>query len=149
MIQFTPEPGGRAAFDAFLHSLRVADWESATGPMRFSSSLTPADLAGSTFFQNARRFFAALEAAGSTPATATGNLNRVFVRQMFDRLILPEHFRGSTLLVCKVINELVGLGLLERRPQSDWNLFTEKDKVRVSALWRKLIHFEHWAGGRG
>jgi hypothetical protein len=276
MIQFAPEPGGRQAFDAFLRSLLKADWESSTGPMRFCPSLTLSDLADAAFFQNARLLLAALEEAGGTPATATGNLNRVFVRQMFDRLILSKPLRESTLQVCKVLNEqdvwplhvvrivsecgglvsrrkqrfqptragrellpaaqagmlfrrlflayfrkfdlhydfhlrdvpgiqetlavilwrlenmardwtpvrglasqvllpgvlnqlhvamafphdteewilggyvlepLLDLGLVERMPQTEWALFTERDKVRVSALWRKFIHFEHWAGG--
>jgi len=71
MIQFAPEPGGRQAFDAFLRSLLVADWESTTGPMRFCPSLTLSDLADATLFQNARLLLAALDEAGGTPATAT------------------------------------------------------------------------------
>ncbi|HOC54833.1 MAG TPA: hypothetical protein PKI20_04355 [Verrucomicrobiota bacterium] len=105
MIQFAPEPGSREAFDTFLRRLLVADWDSADGPMRLSPDLTLPDLAPATFFQNTRLFLAALDEAGGTPTTATGNLNRVFVRQMFDRLILPERFRDITLQVCKVLNE--------------------------------------------
>ena len=105
MIQFAPEPGGREAFDAFLRNLLVADWNSATGPMRFCSSLTLSDLADAAFFQNTRLLLTALAAENGTPATASGNLNRVFVRQMFDRVILPKPFRETTLQVCKVINE--------------------------------------------
>ena len=276
MIQFAPEPGSRETFDAFLRSLLVADWEAAAGPMRFCPSLALSDLAEASFFQNARLLLAALDESGGTAATATGNLTRVFVRQMFDRLILPKNFRESTLHVCKVLNEhdvwplhivrvvsecaglvarrnkrfqltrtgrdllpeaqagalyrrlflayfrkfdlhydfplrevpgiqetlavilwrlgnvardwtpvrglasqvllpgvlnqlhtamvseydteewilsgyvlepLLDLGLVERMPQSKWSLFTEKDKVRISALWEKFIHFEHWSGG--
>lgn len=275
MIDFSPEPGTREAFDAFLRSLLAANWDSATGPMRFAPTLTLPDLADATFLQNTRLFLAALDAAGGTPATATGNLNRVFVRQMFDRLILPKRFREITLHVCKVLNEhdiwplhldrivsecaglvarrrnrfqvtsagrkllpgpqagqlyrsiflayfrkfdlhydfhlrdvpgiqetmavilwrldnvardwtpvgglaeqillpgvvnqlhaamlssydteawilsgyvldpLIDLGLLERKPRSEWPL-REKDQVRTSPLWRKFIHFDHWAGG--
>ena len=278
MIQFAPEPGSREAFDTFLRSLLVADWEAADGPMRFSLDLTLADLATAPFFQNARLFLAALDEAGGTPATATGNLNRVFVRQMFDRLILPGNFRDITLSVSKVLNEpdvwplhiarivsecaglvvrrqkrfqltragrellpdaqagllyrklflayfrkfdlryefhlrdvpgiqqtlavilwrldniardwtpvrglaaqvllpgvlhqlhtamvseydreewilggyvllpLLDLGLVERRPHTEWNLIEKDHEVRISPLWRKFIHFEPWArGGR-
>jgi len=105
MIQFAPEPGSRETFDAFMRRLLVADWNSDTGPMRFSPGLALADLADATFLHNARRFLAALDEAGGTPATATGNLNRVFVRQMFDRLILSQTFREMTLHVSKVLNE--------------------------------------------
>jgi hypothetical protein len=275
MIQFAPEPGGREAFDAFLQNLLHADWESPTGPMRFSSSLTLSDLADASFLLNARLLLGALDEAGGTPATATGNLNRVFVRQMFDQMVLSERFREMTLRVCKVINELdlwplhlarvvaecaslvarrnkrfqltragrellpddqagalyrrlflacfrrfdlrygfnlrdvplmqgsmavilwrldsvardwtpvsglarqvlmrqvfeqlhaamksphdreewilggyvllplMDLGLLERKPRSDWSLIEEHHQVRISPLWRKFIHFEPWAG---
>jgi hypothetical protein len=105
MIRFAPEPGSREDFDAFLRSLLVADWNAAAGPMRFSPGLAPSDLAESPVLQNPRRFLAALEPAGGTAATATGNLTRAFVRQMFDRLILPERFREMTLHVSKVLNE--------------------------------------------
>lgn len=105
MIHLAPEPGRREAFDAFLRRLLVADWDSADGPMRFCPDLTLPDLADAAFLQNARLLLAALDEAGGTPTTATGNLNRVFVRQMFDRLILPEHFHDITLQVSKVLNE--------------------------------------------
>jgi len=275
MIQFAPEPGSREAFDAFLRHLLAANWEAADGPMRFSPDLTLSDLADSVFLQNTRRFLAALADAGSTPATVTGNLTRAFVRQMFDRLILPAHFREITPRFRKVMNEpdvwnlhiariiceiaglvarrnqrfqltragrelraeahagtlyrklflayfrkfdlhygfhsrnvpgiqqtlavtlwrldnvacdwtpvrglagkillpgvlnqlqaeivsvhneeewilsgyvlepLLDLGLLDRNPRNDWPL-TENCQVRITPLWQKFIHFDHWAGG--
>ena len=88
-----------------MRRLLVAEWESPANPLRLCSDLTPADLADATIFQNTRRFIAALAEAGGTAATATGNLNRVFVRQMFDRLILSRRFRESTLRFSKVLNE--------------------------------------------
>jgi hypothetical protein len=105
MIQFATEPGGPEAFDAFAFSLLQADWESATGPMRFSPSLTLSDLADAAFFQNTRLFLAALAAEQGTPATATGNLTRAFVGSLFDRLILSQTSRESIRHVCKVVNE--------------------------------------------
>lgn len=105
MIQFAPEPGSPEAFDAFAFSLLRADWESATGPMRFSPSLTLSDLAEAAFFQNARVLLAALAAEQGTPATATGNLTRAFVGRLFDRVVLPAANRDSIRHVCKVVNE--------------------------------------------
>lgn len=105
MIHLAPEPGGRQAFEAFWRSLLVADWESATGPIRFSPNLILSDLTGAKFFQNARVLLAALAAENRTPATATGNLNRAFVARVFDRLNLPPSYRDSIRKVCKVINE--------------------------------------------
>lgn len=105
VIQFAPEPGNREAFDRFLRSLFAADWDSADGPLRFSPDLTLSDLADADFLQNARLLLAALDEAGGTPATATGNLNRAFVRQMVDRLVLPGNWRETIFPFFKVLNE--------------------------------------------
>jgi len=105
MIHLAPEPGGRQAFDAFWRSLLVADWDSATGPIRFSSALTLSDLAGADFFQNTRLLLGALAAGNGSTATATGNLTRAFVAQLFDRLTLAAPTRESIRKVCKVLNE--------------------------------------------
>ena len=105
MIEFAPEPGGREPLAAFLQSLRWADWESATGPIRLSADLTLADLAEAVFFRNTRLLLAALAAEEGTAATATGSLNRVFVRELFDQLTLPEPWRLLTQRGGKVINE--------------------------------------------
>jgi hypothetical protein len=105
MIQFTPEPGVPHPFDVFARRLLQADWESATGPMRFSPSLTLPDLADASFLHNTRVLLAGLAAEQGTPATATGNLNRAFVGRLFDRLTLSAHHRESIRTVCKVVNE--------------------------------------------
>src|SRR5579859_8093599 len=105
MIQFAPEPSGRAAFDAFWHGLLVANWLDPQGPLRLNPKLALADLASATFFQTTRIFLAGLDESNGAEATASGNHNRIFVRQMFDRVPLPNLRRESTLAVCKVINE--------------------------------------------
>jgi hypothetical protein len=105
MIQFIPEPYGSEAFDAFLRSLLFADWESPDGPLRLNADLKSADLADAEFFLNARLFLAALAEEDGAPATATGNLTRVFVGQMFDHLKLTQLDRDSIRRFCKVVNE--------------------------------------------
>jgi hypothetical protein len=105
MIQFVAEPYGREGFDAFLRSLLVADWKSIEGPLRLSSDLSLADLAEADFFFNARLFLAALAEEDGATTTATGNLNRVFVGRMFDRLKLLPPDREFTRRFCKVVNE--------------------------------------------
>jgi hypothetical protein len=47
-----------------------------------------------------------------------------------------------------VLEPLLDLGLVERASPSEWPRLTDKDKVRVSALWLKFVHFDHWSGGR-
>src|ERR1019366_4924140 len=106
MIQFTPEPGVPHPFDAFVRRLLEADWESTTGPMRFSASLTLSDLADAAFLHNTRVLMAGLAAEQGTPATATGNLTRAFVGKLLDRVALPTRSRESIRAVCKVVNEL-------------------------------------------
>jgi hypothetical protein len=106
MIQFSPEPSGREASDAFLRNLLAADWQNPQGPLRLRPNLAFADLRSAPFFQNTRVLLTALTDSEGTPATATGNLNRVFVREVFDRITLPQPARESTRAVCKVINEL-------------------------------------------
>lgn len=105
MIQFVPEPHGREALDAFLRRLLVADWKAPEGPLRLSADLSLADLAKADFFLNARLFLAALAEEDGAPATATGNLNRVFVGQMFDRLKLLLPYRETIQSYSKVVNE--------------------------------------------
>jgi hypothetical protein len=95
MIQFIPEPYGREASDPFLRSLLFADWESPDSPLRLNADLKSADLADAEFFLNARLFLVALAEEDGAPATAAGNLTRVFVGQMFDHLKLPQPSRDS------------------------------------------------------
>lgn len=105
MIQFVAESGAPESFDAFLRDLLVADWTSPGGPLRLSADLSLADLAEAEFFLNARLFLTALAEEDGAPATATGNLNRIFVGRMFDRLKLPPLSRKSIQHCCKVLNE--------------------------------------------
>jgi len=106
MINLSPEPGAPHPFDALARRLLQADWESTTGPMRFSASLTLSDLTGAAFLHNTRVLMAGLAAEQGTPATATGNLTRAFVGKLFDRLALSARSRESIRTVCKVVNEL-------------------------------------------
>lgn len=105
MIQFVAESGGPESFDAFLRDLLVADWTSPGGPWRLSADLTLADLAEAEFFLNARLFLTVLVDEDGAATTATGNLNRVFVGRMFERLKLPSVSRESIRRYCKVLNE--------------------------------------------
>jgi hypothetical protein len=95
-----------AALNLFLKSLHDADWEDPHGVFRFNNDTPLAELGAADFLQNTRLFLQALAEENGTAATATGNLNRVFVRRMFEELKLSPVFRATTLRVCKVINEM-------------------------------------------
>ena len=105
MIQFAAESGGPESFDAFLCDLLVANWTSPEGPFRLSANLSLADLAEAEFFLNARLFLTTLVEEDGAATTATGNLNRLFVGRMFERLKLPSVSRESIRRNCKVLNE--------------------------------------------
>ena len=141
MIEFAPEPGGREPLAAFLQSLRWADWESATGPIRLSADLTLADLAEAVFFRNTRLLLAALAAEEGTAATATGSLNRVFVRELFDQFTLPEPFRLMTQRGCKVINErdVWPLHLVRVLSQCAGFVGLRKQRFRITRMGRALL----------
>ena len=94
-----------APVQAYLHALQGMNWNATDGPMRLSGRVPLADLEGSVFFVNLRRFLQVLAEEDGADATATGNLTRAFVGRMFERMELPSTFRESTLQVCKVINE--------------------------------------------
>lgn len=104
MIQFVGEPDGTEAF-GFWRDLLVADWESSESPLRLSADLELADLAEADFFLNTRLFLVALAEGDGAPITATGNLSRVFVGQMFEQLKLPPAARESIRRFNKVLNE--------------------------------------------
>jgi hypothetical protein len=59
----------------------------------------------------------------------------------------PPYDREEWILGGYVLLPLMGLGLLERKPQSEWSLIEEDHQMRISPLWRKFIRFEPWAGG--
>ena len=67
--------------------------------------LSSADLQNAAFLQNTRQFFLALEERGHAAATASGNLNRVFVGHMLDRLEMSPVQRENILRFNKVLNE--------------------------------------------
>jgi hypothetical protein len=89
----------------FLKSLYDADWGDPNGPIRLAEDLTLADVAGAEVFHNTRVFLQALEKDGRTPATATGNLTREFVRRASGDLRRSELLQRTTDQYCQVVNE--------------------------------------------
>lgn len=108
-------------------TLLEADWSRDDGPICFSDRLALGDLAASAFFHNARLLLLTIAEAGTVRATATGNLNRALVAELFPQLQIAPLLRKTYEKHCRVIDEsrLRGLhfprmvaemaGLLRRR----------------------------------
>lgn len=105
MISHDPQLQVLRRLEEHCRKLCEADWQDPNGPLRLNRGLSSADLQNAEFFQNTRRFLLALQEQGKTAATATGNLNRVFVRQMLDRMQMTGLQRETILQVNKVLNE--------------------------------------------
>lgn len=81
-------------------------WGDAEFPLQFNHNLSLKEAGQSTFFRNTRLFLRKLmELKDETTATAKGNLNRKFVKLMFDEMELGEKYRESTIGYNKVLNE--------------------------------------------
>ncbi len=105
MISDSPEPGIFRGVEGYCRSLCEAEWQDANGPLRLNRALSMADLQDAAFFHNTRQLLFALHEQAGTAATASANLNRVFVRYMFDRVALSPLERESILRYNKVLNE--------------------------------------------
>lgn len=81
-------------------------WEDPDSPIKLNRHLAFETVNPSVFFRNARQFLNLLiECRDEPTATATGNLNRKFVRRAFDAWELDEEKRQRILEFNKVINE--------------------------------------------
>jgi len=105
MISEAPEAGFLRRIESHCLTLCLANWQDPDGPMRLNRGLPGTNLRKAAFFQNTRRFLVALQEQGGTEATATGNLNRVFVRHMFECMTLPPLIRETMIRINKVFNE--------------------------------------------
>ena len=122
----------------FVWSLGIADWKDPNGPMRLSENLKLDELHNAPTFVNARLLMRMLAEEGGTEVTAADNLNRAFVRRVFERMILPKPVRETTLHVCKVINE-----------QDLWLLHLVRIVAECAALIRRRKkHFQLTPRGR-
>ena len=105
MIDFGPEPRAAKSTESFCGRLLMAAWDSIDSPMHLRGDVPLSDLAHSRFLVNTRHFLAALEENDGAPVTATGNLTRALVGQIFERLDLDAHWRDSIRHIHKVVNE--------------------------------------------
>jgi hypothetical protein len=99
-----PEMGGLSPEQ--VSSLIYLDWDNDNFPLKFDSALKLSDLKHSSFFTNTTIFLnTLLEMENEKTATATGNLNRKFIKAVFDKLILERDYKETILRYNKVLNE--------------------------------------------
>jgi len=60
--------------------------------------------------------------------------------------MVSQYDKEEWILAGYVLDPLFDLGLIERKQRAEWPSVTEKDFIRVTALWRKFITFA-WNGG--
>lgn len=102
----TPDPDMGGLSPNQVTRLIYFSWDDDRFPLRFNTQLSQAELRGSAFFANATIFLRTLvEQSDQNTATAAGNLNRSFVKLVFDRLLMSDDHRRSILDFNKVINE--------------------------------------------
>jgi hypothetical protein len=103
----TPDPEMGGLSPEQVARLIHLQWDNSDFPLKFNSELKLSDLKQSPFFTNTTVFLKTLlEMENEKTATATGNLNRKFVKTVFDKLILEKGYKESTLKYNKVLNEV-------------------------------------------
>lgn len=89
-----------------VHKLIYLPWNDPNYPIKFNKQLSLSDLKDSVFFANATIFLnTLLELKNQDTATAKRNLNRKFVKAVFDKLVLDAETKADILRYNKVINE--------------------------------------------
>lgn len=121
-----PQPGFISRLEAYLRLLCGADWQADDGAVRLSRNLSLAAVQEAPFFHSTRQLMLALQEQGGTATTATGNLNRTFVRHMFERLTMSPLKRRTIAEMNKVINE-----------QDLWGLHLSRIVAELSGLITK------------
>jgi len=102
----TPDPDMGGLSPNQVTRLVYFSWDDERFPLRFNTQLRLSDLKHSVFFTNAAILLKALvEQSDQNTATAAGNLNRSFVKLVFDRLLMSDDHRRTILEFNKVINE--------------------------------------------
>ncbi len=75
------------------------------GPLRLAADLPLEELEGSDFLADARAFLTHVGEIGGAPATAAGNLKRVFVAEILERMRFPEGSLEELHRMKPVVNE--------------------------------------------
>ncbi|MCD6393666.1 MAG: hypothetical protein J7M40_09170 [Planctomycetes bacterium] len=117
-------------------------WDDDGFPLKFNKKLELSEPKNSVLFANAVICLNTLvELKNENTATAAGNLNRKFVKLIFDRLIIPEDEKKSILEYNKVINEtdVFPLHIARVVCQSAGLIHKRKNKFLVPKKYHSLL----------
>ncbi len=120
-------------------------WDDDNFPLKFNKKLKLSELKNSVFFANATTFLKTLiESKNENTATAKGNLNRKFVKLIFDKLIISEGHKKAILEYNKVINEadVFPLHIVRIVCQSAGLIHKRKNKFLVPKKHHSLLDDE-------
>jgi hypothetical protein len=141
----TPDPTMGGLSPNQVTRLVYLSWDDDRFPLKFNTELTLSELKDSVFFTNARTFLQNLkEQSKENTATAAGNLNRKFVKLMFDKLIISEDHKKFILEYKKVINEedVFALHIPRVVCQSAGLIHKRKNKFLVLKKYHSLLSDE-------
>lgn len=111
------------------------------GPIRLANDLTPEEVQHSAVARNALLLMRAAAEGSGLKLTATGNLSRSAVAQMFDVFTWPDFDKTTVTRMNKVINEpdFFPLYFVRNVVESSQLLRKQKDYLRISPSGRRIL----------
>ena len=135
----TPQDELSGLTPAQAHALLEGDWKGG-GPLRLTEDLGLDQLVGAPMLTNARILLQAVIERDGLPTTQAGNLRRVFVTEMLERMTWPDGYAERVLNMNKVINEddVWGLHVLRVVLEVAGLLRRRKGRFKVTRDGRRL-----------
>jgi len=132
----------QTSFAALRRSLSSRD-----GPLKFATDLTPDEIAQSAVARNALILLHAAAVGPGLKLTATGNLSRQVVAEMWDLFSWPDFDKEEARRFHKVINEpdFLALFLIRHLVEAGQLVKKRKDRLKISATGQQLLE----SPGRG
>ena len=121
----TPQDELSGLSPAQAHALLEGDWKGG-GPLQLTEDLALDQLVGVPMLTNARIFLRAIIERDGLPTTQAGNLRRVFVTEMLERMTWPDGYAERVRSMNKAINE-----------DDAWGLHVLRIVLEVSGLLRR------------
>lgn len=101
----TPQPEFGGLSPVQVQLLCQCDWNDSNGAIKFNEGLALDKLQGATLFYNCRTMLSGIAQADGVKLTKTGNLNRNFIKEMLDVMVISKDSLDRLFTYNKVINE--------------------------------------------